>query len=221
MGCVGGKSTFIWRSQNVSKKLRVQWKEYPNQMQARYGKDLKSLIVYYSATGNTRKVADAIREALHKENVEVTLLRVKEAGGEDLYSYDLVFLGSPSIQALPADPVITYIKEKSKIHRERGDIRLCAPKMPGKTAVVFCTYSGPHIGINEAIPATKYMRQFLEHLGFDVAREWHIVGEFHGQADLSTKGKLGDIRGRPNEKDISRIQKSVYRLVRSILTAQE
>ncbi len=185
-------------------------------MEPEHDKKLKSLIVYFSATGNTEKVANAIREALNKEKVEVTLLTVKEAGSEELYDYDLVFLGSPSIQFLPAEPVIRYIKEKMKVHQERGDIKVGAPKLPGKTGVVFSTYSGPHTGINEVIPATRYMGQLLEHLGFEIAGEWHVVGEFHGRPELSTRGRLGDIRGRPNEQDIATVENLVSRLVRSI-----
>ena len=112
---------------------------------------LQALVIYFSATGNTKKVADAISDALQQENVKVTLLQVEDASKEEFYDYDLVFLGSPSYQCLPAKPVMNLIDEKMKLHRERGDIKLCAPKLPGKTAVLFCTYSGPHTGINEGI----------------------------------------------------------------------
>ena len=183
---------------------------------AEYGKKLKSLVIYFSASGNTEKVAHTIQKTLLKENIDTTLLKVKEAGSAELLDYDLVFLGSPSIEFLPAQPVLHYIKEKMKLHRQRGDIKLCAPKLPGKTAVVFATYSGPHTGINEVITATKYMGQLFEHIGFQIAGEWHTVGEFHGREDTSTRGKLGDIRGRPNEKDLSEIENLVSSLVKSI-----
>jgi hypothetical protein len=103
-----------------------------------------------------------------------------------------------------------------KVHREQGDIKLCAPKIAGKTAVVFCTYSGPHTGINEATPVGEYLGQFFEHLGFDVAAKWYVVGEFHGHEDLSTKGKLGDIRGRPNQQDLAEVESNVSKLIKSL-----
>ena len=180
-------------------------------------KQLKTLIVYFSATGNTDKVAHAIRDALEKEKVTPTFLKVTEAAEKELYDYDLVFLGSPSIQWLPAKPVLSYIEEKHKLHGKRGDVKLCAPKITGKTAVVFCTYSGPHTGISEATTAGKYMRQFFEHIGFEVAGEWYIVGEVHGSEEASTKGRLGDIRGRPNEQDLAQVKNDVHQLVKSIL----
>ena len=179
-------------------------------------RQLRALIIYFSATGNTRKVADVIRDTLQAEKVSATFLNVKDAASEELYDYDLVFLGSPSYQFLPAGPVMGFIKEKMKLHQERGDIKLCAPRLPGKTAVVFCTYSGPHTGINEVTTAGKYMGQFFEHIGFEVAAEWYVVGEFHGREDFSTMGKLGDIGGRPNEQDLDKVKSDVYNLVRSL-----
>ncbi len=178
---------------------------------------LKALTVYYSATGNTRKVADAIHDALLGQGVEATLCTVEEAPGKELYDYDLVFLGSPSIEFLPGAPMMRYIKDKLNLHRARGDIKLCAPRVPGKTAVVFCTYSGPHTGINEATTAGKYMAQLLEHLGFDVAAEWYVVGEFQNGKEFNTMGRLGDIRGRPNEEDLAKVRNDVSMLVKSIL----
>ena len=188
-------------------------------MEAKNREQLKVLVMYYSATGNTEKVAHAIRRALEKEKVKPTFLKVTEASKEELYDYDLVFLGSPSIQWLPGKPVISYIEEKHRLHGRRGDVKLCAPKIPGKTAVVFCTYAGPHTGIDEATTAGKYMRQFFEHIGFNVAEEWYIVGEVHGSPEASTKGRLGDIRGRPNQQDLAQVEKDVSRLVSSILAA--
>ena len=179
-------------------------------------KQLKALVIYFSATGNTEKVANSILNALEREKVKVTFLKVQEALNEELYGYDLIFLGSPSIQWLPPKPVQNFINAKMKLLRERGDIKLCAPKVPGKTAVVFCTYSSPHTGMNEATTAGKYIGQFFEHLGFKIAGEWYVVGEFHNSEEHSTHGKLGDIRGRPNEKDLAEVAKDVSQLVGSL-----
>ena len=100
-----------------------------------------------------------------------------------------------------------------KHHRDRGDIKPGAPRVPGKRAVVFVTYSGPHTGIAEAIPVGKYLGQFFEHIGFEVVDEWYCVGEFHGRLNLSTMGRLGDIRGRPNAEDLARIEHDTTALV--------
>jgi hypothetical protein len=60
------------------------------------------------------------------------------------------------------------------------------------------------------------MGQFFEHLGFEVAAKWYVVGEFHGMEEFSTKGRLGDIRGRPNAKDLAEVEDNVAKLVKSI-----
>jgi flavodoxin len=192
-------------------------KEKERQMGQSNQTTLKALILYYSATGNTKKVAHAIHSGLVSEKAESTLLATRDATDKDLYDYDLVFLGSPSIQFLPAEPVMRFIKDKMKLHMERGDIKLCAPKIPGKAAVVFCTYSGPHTGLNEAVTTGKYMGQFFEHLGFDVVGEWYVVGEFHNWEEANKMGRLGDIRGRPSEEDLLKVRSDVSSLVRSIL----
>ena len=180
-------------------------------------RDLRSLIVYCSSTGNTRKVATTIKETLERENVNATLLEVKDAAVEDLYDYDLVFLGSPSITFLPAEPMMRFIERKLAMYRERGDIKPCAPQIVGKNAVVFVTYSGPHTGINEAITAGKYMGQFLEHIGFGLPAEWYIIGEYHNNLELSTKGRLGDVRGRPNQQDLDNVRNDVQTLLARII----
>ena len=177
---------------------------------------LHALTIYWSGTGNTEKVARTIHNTLERQNVTSTIMKVEEAKDVELYEYDLVFLGAPSYMWLPPDAIQSFIKNKMRLHDNRGDIKLRAPKLPGKQAVVFCTYSGPHTGLSEAIPAGKYMGQFLEHLGFNVTAEWYIIGEFHGHEERSTKGCLGDIRGRPNEQDLAEIENKVDYLIKSL-----
>ena len=174
------------------------------------------LIIYWSGTGNTEKVARTIHDTLERQNIASTIMKVEEAEDVELYEYDLVFLGAPSYMWLPPDAIQRFIKNKMKLHDSRGDIKLCAPKLPGKRAVVFCTYSGPHTGLREATPVCKYMGQFFEHLGFDVIAEWYTIGEYHGREDRSTKGCLGDIRGRPKKEDLNKVENDVRRLLISI-----
>jgi flavodoxin len=176
---------------------------------------MKALIIYWSGTGNTKGVAETIHNTLKHGGVDSMLKSAEEALSEDLYEYDLVFIGSPCRMWQPPAPVLQYIKEKMDYYRQRDNIKLCAPKIPGKRGVVFATYSGPHTGLNEAIPVGKYLGQFMEHLGFNVAGEWYIVGEFHGRENESTRGKLGDIRGRPNQQDLDYVIREVKKLLKS------
>jgi multimeric flavodoxin WrbA len=176
---------------------------------------LRAMVIYDSKTGNTKKVASVIQETLLKERVNSTLKRVEDALEEELYDYDLVILGTPIFQWLPSKRIQRFIDKKLVLHEKRGDVRLLAPVIPGKKAVVFCTYSSPFTGIESALPGIKYMAQFFKHIGFEVAGEWYVIGEFHGNEERSTKGRLGDIRGRPNQADLEEVRTKVTALLRS------
>ena len=77
--------------------------------------------------------------------------------------------------------------------------------------MVYCTYGGVHTGINEAIPAVKFMGQLYDHLGYTIVGEWYIVGEYKTDRlrDRSINGRLGDIRGRPNTGDLKDVAERV------------
>jgi len=184
---------------------------------------MRAAIIYWSKTGNTEKVARAIHEGLAAAGVEVLLRRVEEAEELDFYAYDLVCIGCPSYRWHPPKPVDDFLVRKFGQytdgfypHHKQGRVKTGAPKVPGRNVLVFCTYSGPHTGIREAIPVGKYVGQFFEHLGFTVLDEWYVLGEFHGSEERSTKGRMGDIRGRPNEEDLRKIRQNVAHLLRSM-----
>jgi hypothetical protein len=176
----------------------------------------KAAIICWSKTGNTKKVAEAIEEALCKADVEVRTTTPQKADDIDWYDYDLVCLGFPSYHWHPPAPVDSYLKRTFSRYRKQGRIQAGAPQVPGKHALIFCTYSGPHSGQDEATPAGDYAGQFFVHLGFEVLAKWYIVGEFHGRQDLSTQGRLGDIRGRPDEQDLARVRKDTIEIVARI-----
>ena len=176
-----------------------------------------ALLVYHSNTGNTKKVALAIKEGLEAGDIKVNLRDPKEATELDFYSFDLVCVGSPSIEWQPAKPVADMLKAKLHLYRNQNKILPCTPKVAGKNALIFCTYSGPHTGIDEATPAGKTMRQYFEHFGFNVLAEWYIPGEFHGREDLSTKGRLGDIRGKPTSDELEKIKQDARQLARNLV----
>jgi hypothetical protein len=71
---------------------------------------------------------------------------------------------------------------------------------------MFCTYGGGHTGVREAMPCLLYMQQIFEHAGIRVVEEWPVVGDFkQSSEEYNTTGRLGDIRGRPNESDLADI----------------
>jgi len=176
----------------------------------------RALILYWSATGNTEKVANSIEQGLSDSGFDTTLKTVAEAADEDFYAYDLVCFGSPSYSWRLPKPADDYLLSKFKEYKAAGRVVPSAPTIPGKHALVFCTYSGPHTGVREAVPAGKYIGQFFEHFGFKVEDEWYVLSEFIGSIENSTLGRMGDIRGLPNEQDLLRIRTSARNLANRI-----
>jgi flavodoxin len=162
--------------------------------------------LYWSNTGNTEKVAVAIRDGLEDAGANVSVMKTTEANNIDYFDYDLVCVGAPSIQWHPPKQVTEFLLKKFDEYRKQNKIKTGAPKVSGKNALVFCTYSGPHTGLNEATPVGKYIGQFFEHIGFTVLDEWYVLSEFIGSEERSTKGRMGDIRGKPTKEELEKIR---------------
>lgn len=173
------------------------------------------LNLYYSQGGNTQRVAETIAQAAEEAGHEVETVAVEADGELDLLGYDVVFAGSGVYAFLPGEPMMQGLGKAMGEYRRSGELKPCSPRRPGKKAVVYCTYGGPHTGAHEAVPAVKWLGQVFDHLGIDVVAEWYVVGEFHGSAaEMSVKGRLGDIRGRPTETDLRAIAEQVKGILR-------
>lgn len=59
----------------------------------------KILIVYWSGTGNTEKMAELISKGAASKGAEVTCKTVSESSVSELARYDVLLLGSPSMGA--------------------------------------------------------------------------------------------------------------------------
>jgi len=175
----------------------------------------KALVLYCSITGNTEKAAKSIEAGLTAGGLQTTLLKFQDAEHIDYFDYDLVCVGSPSYNWNVPQPMNEFLKKKFAYYKSIGKILPNSPRT-GKKALVFCTYSGPHTGIDEAIPAGLYMGQFFDHMGFDVLDKWYILSEFVGSEEMSTKGRMGDIRGLPTEKNLRELEDKAKKLAPEI-----
>lgn len=72
---------------------------------------MKSLVTYFSLSGNTKKIALAILEELESEGHQVQLEDVSEITLDTFNGFDLVFLGSACHDADLAEPVIKILGE--------------------------------------------------------------------------------------------------------------
>ncbi|MCM8759489.1 MAG: flavodoxin domain-containing protein [Candidatus Omnitrophica bacterium] len=62
----------------------------------------KILIVYYSKTGNTEKMAQEIAKGALSEDVDVTVKQVEQTDAKELLDYDGIIAGSPTYFGAPA-----------------------------------------------------------------------------------------------------------------------
>ncbi|MBA2882414.1 flavorubredoxin [Desulfosalsimonas propionicica] len=170
---------------------------------------MKILHLYYTSTGNTRKVAETIDNTLQDAGHQVDSVKVDKNTQADInvLDYDMVFAGSGVYEWLPGKSMQELFGRLRRQHAENGDIKPASPKRPGKSAVIYCTYGGVHTGINEAIPAVKYMGQLFDHLGFTILAEWYVPGQYvpEKMQKFSEAGRMGDIRGRPDASDLNEV----------------
>jgi NAD(P)H dehydrogenase (quinone) len=75
------------------------------------------LVVYYSKSGNTRKMAEYVAQGVGKvEDVDVELKAIRETQVEELLDVDGVVLGSPTYYGSMASSIKKFIDESIKFH---------------------------------------------------------------------------------------------------------
>lgn len=89
---------------------------------------MKIALVYFSQTGNTKKVTDTIAETLKEKSHEVKSLALQEATHQELLKHDLFAIGTPTFESHAPTNVKNFIKS--------------LPIFPSHKAFVFATGGG-------------------------------------------------------------------------------
>jgi NAD(P)H dehydrogenase (quinone) len=76
----------------------------------------KVLVIYYSRTGNTKKMAESIFEGIKKEGVQVWIKDVKEVNVDELLKYDAIVIGSPTYYGTMSAEIKKLLDESVKFH---------------------------------------------------------------------------------------------------------
>lgn len=176
------------------------------------------LNLYFSSTGNTEKVAFKIRDTVKELGHKVETVKVTSGDMDvDVLKYNFVFVGSGVYGQLPGKSMIELHQRLLQEYNKEGEVKPASPRRPSTNVVVYCTYGGVHTGINEAIPAVKFMGQLYDHLGYTIVGEWYVVGEYKTNRfrDRSIGGRLGDIRGRPNAEDLEEVAEKVKGILKA------
>ena len=138
---------------------------------------MKSIVIYFSQTGSTKKVAYAIRKGMSQLIEQCNIAPLKEVAPQDLERYDLIGLGSPVWQAEPPN-IRLFINS--------------LPYSPGKHIFSFCTHG---CGGKTYFPSVV---KLLKERGFTAigTRDWY--GSVH--IPCFPKPYLTD--GHPDEVDL-------------------
>ena len=65
----------------------------------------KGIVVYYTRSGNTKEMAEAIAEAMNKADVETVCMSADAVNPDDLPNYEAVVIGSPCYYGQMAGPI--------------------------------------------------------------------------------------------------------------------
>ncbi len=89
----------------------------------------KIVVIYWSGTGNTQAMAEAVAEGAKSKDVEVDLLNVSQANIDDIEKADAVALGCPSMGA-----------EVLEEYEMEPFVESLSGKISGKPMVLFGSY---------------------------------------------------------------------------------
>ncbi|MDD5703630.1 MAG: EFR1 family ferrodoxin [Dehalococcoidales bacterium] len=98
---------------------------------------MKCVVIYFSQTGNTEKIARAVQAGVKQISVNCDLFTIKDANPKRLFEYDLIGLGSP----------VFAQKEPANITAFINDLRFVG----GKHIFSFCTHNTVGYSYNPSV----------------------------------------------------------------------
>lgn len=160
---------------------------------------MKILIIYYSQTGNTQKIARAIRDGMKSGSHEVKLAFLKNVTYEEISGYDMVGIGSPIWYEMPPN-VRKFVEEM--------------PQQNGQLVFNFCTHGTmPDLYFPLVIPR-------LQRKGFRVV-DWK---NWYGNCNIQIFPEPYYTAGHPDETDMNEAQtfgKEVCQKAEQIMAGNE
>ncbi|MBI5145321.1 MAG: NAD(P)H-dependent oxidoreductase [Candidatus Omnitrophica bacterium] len=76
----------------------------------------KVLVIYYSQSGNTKKMAELVGEGVKKEGMEAVVKDVKEVKVDELLKYDGIIIGSPTYYGTMSAEIKRLLDDSVKFH---------------------------------------------------------------------------------------------------------
>jgi len=140
------------------------------------------LIICFSQTGNTQKLADRISKGIVDSGNKCSTIEMKHANIDEIPDYELMGIGTPTFFYREPVNVKTFIQK--------------IPKQDGKHCFLFCSH-GSIMG-----NTLYYMQEQLKEKGYVV------IGTFDSYADASLQfyPKVWHTAGHPDEIELNKAQ---------------
>lgn len=152
------------------------------------------LVVYYTRTGNTEKMANMVKEGVAKEGLDVACKNVKDVRVDDLLDYDGIIMGTPVHYGTIAAELKKLIDDSIKLHG----------KLEGKVGGAFST--SINIGGGNETAIMDLLKCMLIH---GMIIQGSSKGDHYGPVSVGAPGE------RSNEQCV-RYGQRIARLVRVV-----
>lgn len=152
---------------------------------------IKILIIYYSETGNTEKMARSVQEGIKQEGINVELNEVKKVKVESLLEADGIIVGSPTYYGSMAADIKRFFDKSVKLHG----------KLKGKVGAAFS--SSFNIGGGNETTIMDILKVFLVH---GMIIEGNSVGDHYGPVAI----------GEPDERSSSQCKELGRRVTKLV-----
>ena len=147
----------------------------------------KGLVLYYSRSGNTKKMAEVIAEAMGEHGVPTDCKEVGTVSVDDFLAVDAIVIGSPTYYGHMAAPIVSLLDESNRVHR----------KLDGKVGAAFS--SSGNIGGGNETTIMNILHAFLIH-GMIVQGD--PKGDHYGPVSI----------GKPEEKNFEDCRRMAARI---------
>ena len=156
---------------------------------------MKVLVIYYSQTGNTKKMARMIADGVKVEGVKVELKNAEEVKARELLSADGIIVGSPTYYGSMAYQIKQLFDESVEFHGE----------LDGKVGAAFS--SSANIGGGNETTILDILNAMLIH---GMVIQGDASGDHYGPVAIG----VPDSR---SSKQCRRLGQRVARLVKKLL----
>ncbi|WP_161569248.1 EFR1 family ferrodoxin [Candidatus Oscillochloris fontis] len=89
-------------------------------------------LIYFSQTGNTRRVAQAMAEVFRGAGHTTRLVSLKKASAQDVVACDLLGIGTPCFSSQAPTPIKTFLQNLPMLHKKRAFVFATSGGAPGR-----------------------------------------------------------------------------------------